>query len=107
MYKKHSSFSFEALLFVSRLSEHKRLGAIGMLKAGVRVSGVARHYNCLPSAIQHLIDCYQSTRPLKGPHRPGQLRMATNIKMATNFNYIDDIHIDNIRSDWLPTLQHE
>ena len=34
MYKKHSSFSFLALLFVPRLSEHERPGAIGMLKAG-------------------------------------------------------------------------
>ena len=51
MYKKHSSFSFIALLFVPCLSEHKQHGAIGMLKAGVRVSGVARYYNCLPPAI--------------------------------------------------------
>ena len=43
MYKKHSSFSFKALLFVPRLSEHERPGAIGMLKAGVRVSGLARY----------------------------------------------------------------
>ena len=43
MYKKHSSFSFIALLFVPRLSEHERPGAIGMLKAGVRVSGAARY----------------------------------------------------------------
>ena len=56
MYKKHSSFSFIALLFVPRLSEHERHGAIGILKAGVRVSGVARYYNCHPSAIQHLRD---------------------------------------------------
>ena len=34
MYKKHSSFSFIALLFVPRLSEHERPGAIGMLKLG-------------------------------------------------------------------------
>ena len=58
MYKKHSSFSFIALLFVPCLSEHERPGAIGMLKAGVRVSGVARYYNCYPSAIQHLRDYY-------------------------------------------------
>ena len=51
MYKKHSSFSFIALLFVPSLSEYERPGAIGMSKAGVRVSGVARYYNCLPSAI--------------------------------------------------------
>ena len=40
MYKKHSSFSFIAVLFVTRLSEHERPGPIGMLKAGVRVSDV-------------------------------------------------------------------
>ena len=40
MYKKHSSFSFIAVLFVPRLSEHERPGAIGMLKAGVRVCDV-------------------------------------------------------------------
>ena len=40
MYKKHSSFSFIAVLFVQRLSEHERHGAIGILKAGVRVSDV-------------------------------------------------------------------
>ena len=54
MYKKHSSFSFIAFLFVPRLSEHERPSAIGMLKAGVRVSGVARYYNCHPSVLHHL-----------------------------------------------------
>ena len=48
MYKKHSSFSFIALLFVPRLSEHERPGAIEMLKAGVRVSGGARYYTVNP-----------------------------------------------------------
>ena len=42
MYKKHNSFSFIASLFVPRLSELERPDAIGMLKAGVRVSGVVR-----------------------------------------------------------------
>ena len=105
--KKQSSFSLIALLFVPRFSEHERPGAIRMLKAGVRVSGVARYYNCHPSAIQHLRDCYQTTRTVKGRHRPGQLRMATDIKMATNVDYIDDINIDDIRSGWLPTLPDE
>ena len=73
MYKKHSSFSFIALLFVQRLSEHERSGTIGMLKGGVRVSGITRYYNCHPSAIQHLRDCYQATRTVKGGHSPGQL----------------------------------
>ena len=56
MYKKHSSFSFKASLFMPRLSEHERPGAIGMLKAGVRVSDVARYHNCHPSTIQRLRD---------------------------------------------------
>ena len=66
MYKKHSSFSFIALLFKPFLSEHERPGAIEMLKAGVRVSGVARYYNCLPPAIQLLRHCYQAFRTVKG-----------------------------------------
>ena len=107
MYKKHSSFSFIAFLFVPRLSEHERPAAIGMLKAGVRVSDVTRYYNCLPSAFQHLRDCYQATRTVKGRHRPGQLRMATDIKTATNVDYINDIYIDHIHSGWLPTLPDE
>ena len=107
MYKKHSSFIFIDLLFVPRLSEHERPGAIGMLKAWVRVSGVARYYNCHRSAIQHLRDCYQATRPVKGRHRPGQLRMATDIKTATNVVYINNIYIDDIRSGWLLTLPDE
>ena len=90
-----------------RLSEHERPGAIGLLKAWVRVSGVARYYNCHPSAIQHLRDCYQATRTVKGRHRPGQLRMATDIKTVTNDDYIDDIYIDDIRSSWRPTLPDE
>ena len=38
--KKHSSFNFIPVLFMPRLSEHERPVAIGMLKAGVRVSDV-------------------------------------------------------------------
>ena len=102
MFKKHSSFRFIALLFVPRFSEHERPGAIGMFKAGVRVPGVARYYNCHPSAIQHPGDCYQATKTVKGQHRPSQLRMATDIKTATNVDYFDDIC-----SGWLPTLPGE
>ena len=90
-----------------RLIEHERSGAIGILKALIRISGVARYYNCHPSAIQHLIECYQATWTVKGRHRPGQLRMATDIKTATLDDYIDDICIDDIRSGWLPTLPDE
>ena len=107
MYQKHSNFSFIALSFVSRYIEHERSDVIGMLKAGVRVSGVARYYNCHPSAIHHLRDCYQATGTVKGRHRPGQLRMATDIKTATYVDYIDDIYIGDIRSGWLPTLPDE
>ena len=86
------------LLFVPRLSEHERPDAIGMLKAGVRVSGVVRYYTCHPSVLQHLRDCYQATRTVKGRHRSGQLRMATDIKTASSVDYINDIYIDDIRS---------
>ena len=44
---------------------------------------------------------------VKGRHRPGQLRMATDIKTATNVDYIDDYNIDDIRSSWLPTVPDE
>ena len=37
MYKKYSSFDFIALLFIPRLSEHERPGAIRMLKAGLQM----------------------------------------------------------------------
>ena len=75
-----------------------------MFKAGMRVSGVARCKNCHPSAIQHLRDCYLATRTVEGRRWPGQLRMATDIKTATNVDYIGDIYIEDIRSGWLPTL---
>ena len=104
---KNSSFSFIALLVVPRLPEHELPDAIGMLKAGVCVSGVARYNNCHPSAIQHLRDCFQATRTVKVRDRPGQLRMATDITTATYVDYIDDIYIDDIRSRWLPTLPDE
>ena len=74
-----------------RLSEHERSGAIEMLNAGVRVSDVARYNNYHPSAIQHLKDCYQTTGIVKGRCRPSHPRMVTDIKTATNVDYIDDI----------------
>ena len=60
-----------------RLSEHERSGAIVMLKAGVRVSDVARHHNCHLSTIQYLRDRYQATGAVKDRRRSGQPRMAT------------------------------
>ena len=80
MYKKHNSFSFIALLFMPRLSEHERSGAIGMLKAGVRVSDVVKYHNCHPSFIQRLRDRYKATGTIKDRRRTGQPRMATCVK---------------------------
>ena len=80
MYEKHSSFSLIALLFMPRFSEHEQSGAIGMLKAGVRVSDVVRYHNCHPSTIQGLRDCYRATGTVKDRRRSGQPRMATGVK---------------------------
>ena len=80
MNKTHSSFSFIALLFMPRFSEHKKSGAIGMLKACVRVSDVARYHFCHPSTIQRLRDRYQATGTVKDRHRSSQPRMATGVK---------------------------
>ena len=80
MYKKHSSFSFIALLFMPHLSEHEGSGVIGMLKAGVCVSDVASYHNCNTSTIQCLRDRYQATGTVKDRHRSGQPRMATGVK---------------------------
>ena len=107
MYKNTVALVLQLYYLVSRLSEHERSGAIEMVKAGLRVSGVARYYNCHLSAIQHHGDCYQATRTVKGRHRPGQLKKATDIKTASYVDYIDDIYIDDIRSRWLLTLPDE
>ena len=80
MYKKHSSFSLIAILFMRRLSEHERSGAIGMLKPDVRVSDVARYHNCHSSTIQRLSDRYQATGTVKDQHRFDQPRIASGIK---------------------------
>ena len=77
---KHSSFSFIALLFMPRLSEHGRSGTIGMLKFGVRVSDVARYHNCHPSTKLRLRDHYQATGTVNDRRRSGQQRMATGVK---------------------------
>ena len=46
---------------MSCLSEYERSGAIGMLKAAVRVSDVDRYHNCHPITIRCLRDRYQAT----------------------------------------------
>ena len=80
MYKKHSSFSFVALLFMPLLTERERSGSIEMFKAGVRVSDVAGYHNCHPSTIQRLRDRYQATGTVKDRCRSGQPKMATGVK---------------------------
>ena len=55
-----------------RLSERERYGAIGMLKAGVRVFDVAGYHNCHPSTKQDLRDHYQATGTVKDRRRSGQ-----------------------------------
>ena len=62
------------------LYEQERSGAIGMLKAGVRVSDVARYHNYHPPTIQWLRDGYQATGTVKDRRRSGQPRMATGVK---------------------------
>ena len=84
MYKKHSSFSFIALLLMPRWSKNERSGAIGMLKAGVRVSDVARNHNFHPSTIKRLKDRYQATGTVKDRRRSGQPRMATAVNTPEN-----------------------
>ena len=91
--KKHSSFSFIALLFIPRLSEHERSCAIGMLKAWVRVSEVARYHNCHPSTIQRLRDRNQATGTVADGRRSGQPRMATAVnKQLTSIVYRRYVH---------------
>ena len=80
MNKKHSSFSFIALLFMPRWSEHEQFGAKGMLKAGVRVSDVARYHYCHPPIIQRLRDRYQATGTVKNRRRSSQPTMVTGVK---------------------------
>ena len=105
--KKHSSFKFIALLFMARLSEHERSGAIGMLKAGVSVSDVARYHNRHPSTIQRLRDRYQATGTVK--IYAGLARQEWRPAFRSNLRRlcIDDIHIDNIRSSWLLSVPDE
>ena len=88
MYKKHSSFSFIALLFMPRLSEHELSGANGVLKAGMPVSDLASYHNCHPSTMQRLRDHHQATGTVKDRCRSGQPRMATGVKsQLTSIKY--------------------
>ena len=86
-----------------RLSDHERSGAIGMLKAGVRVSDVARYHNCHPLTVQRLRDRNQATRTFKVRRRSGQRRMATSVKsQVTSIVYRRYLH--RRYSFWLGTV---
>ena len=90
---KTQQFSFIALLFMPRLSEHKQSGVIGILKADVRVSDVARYHNCHPSTIQHLRDRYQATGTVEDRRSSGQPRMVTGVKShLTSIGYRRYLH---------------
>ena len=80
-----------------RLSEHERSGAIGMLKAGVRISDVAIYHNYHSTTIERLSDRYQATGTVKidSGLKP---RMATDVKSNLRRLCIDDIYIYGIRS---------
>ena len=80
MFKKQSIFSFIAVLFMPPLSEHEQIGAIGMLRAGMRISDVARYHNCHPSTRQHLRIRYQATATVKDRRRSVLPRTATGVK---------------------------
>ena len=101
MYKKHNSFSFIALLFMPRLSEHERSGAIRMLKACVRVSDVARYHNCHPSTIQ----CSEIVTRLLGRLKIDTGLVSQEWRPALRGNLrrlcIDEIYIEGVRSGWL------
>ena len=63
-----------------RLSEYEQSGAIGMLKAVVRVSDFARYHYCHLSTIQRLRDGYEATGTDKDHRRSNQPRMMTGVK---------------------------
>ena len=80
MNKKHSSFSFIALLFMPRLSEHEQSGAIWMLKLACVFSGVARYHSCHPPTIHRLRDRYHATGTVKDRRRSSQPIILTGDK---------------------------
>ena len=87
-----------------RLFEHERYGAIGMLKADVRVSDFARYHNCDPSAIQHLRDCYRLLGQLKIDAGLVSQEWRPALRAKLRRLCIDDINIDDIRSRWVQSL---
>ena len=86
-----------------RLSENERCDAIGMLKAGVRISDVARYHNCHPSTKQRLRDRYQATGTVKDRRRFGQPILAIDIKgQLTSIMYRRGLHRRYLSGRLLP-----
>ena len=92
---------------MSFLSEHKQSGVIGMMKAGVCVSDVARYHYCHLSALQRARDRYQATRTVKDRRRSSQPRMATDVKRQLTSIVYRRYYIDDIRSGKLLPVQDE
>ena len=107
MFNNHSRFSFIALLFMSRLSEHERSGAIGMLKAWVRDFDVARYHNCHPSTIQRSEIVTRLLGQLKIDAGLVSLEWRPTLRGNLRRLCINDIYIDDIRSSWLLSVPDE
>ena len=99
---KTQQLSFIALLLMPPLSEHERSGAIGMLKADMRVSGVASYHNChLSEIVTRLLVQLKIDAGLGS-----QIwRLALRAKLRRLC--IDGINIDDIRSSWVQSLPDE
>ena len=78
-------------------SKHKRSGAIGMLKAEVRVSDVARYHHCHSSTIQRLRARYQATGTVKDRRRYVSQTWRPSLRANLRRLCIDDIYIDDIQ----------
>ena len=107
MYKKHSSFSFIALLIVPRLSVHERSGAIGMLKLGcvfltspdiiIAICQLNSAQEIITRLLGQLkIDAGPVSQEWRPPLRGNLCRLC-----------IDDIHIDDICSGQLLLVPDE
>ena len=103
--KKHSSFSFVALLIMSRFAEQS--GAFGMLKAGVRVL-------TSPDIVIAIRQLYSASEIVS--RLLGQLRIDADLvsqewrpalKSSLRRLFIDDIYIDDIRSGQLLSVPDE
>ena len=82
-------------------------GAIGMLKAGVRVSDVTRYHNCHPTIMQRRRDRYQATGTFKIDAGLVSQELRTALRGNLRRLCIDDIYTDDIRSGQLLSVPDE